>query len=275
MKLRTVFSIALLICPAALVAQLSVPKVGVARYADHTVRGINGLESNLLVDSQAMLSADAVSFSDRGGLLSIAGTIRLITNQGTIVGEFNSGESSPVLNIDGDLTSAIAWLPSSGLLVYWNGKAFAATQVIRADLPGAVTSVQAAGATAAKLLANDPHGNVFQVSVSLATGDVTSVNLLPGIKGRAFEQYGYIVFHDSNSLAIQAPNGAVRSLALTAQALTFERMSSEWVHIASPVTHQDWALHLTNKAVQLSILPAPSASTGDASQMRRAQEVER
>jgi hypothetical protein len=273
MKLRIVLSLALLICPAAVVAQLSVPKIGVARYVDHTVHGINGLEANLVVDSQILSSADAVSFSDAGGLVSAAGRIQLLTIQGAVVGEFNANESKPVLNIDGGLTTAIAWLPSRHLLVHWNGSSFSETQVVGADLPGEVTSVQAISPTLAKLLANDPTGNAFQASVSLETGNILSLVLLPGIKGPAFQQNGFIVSQGPNGLDIQAPNGSVRTLPLSASTLQFERMSSEWVHIASPTTHQDWALHLASKALQLSILPAPRMSMPGGSQLRHDQEV--
>ena len=273
MKLRIVFSIALLVCPAALVAQLSVPKVGVARYADHTVRGVNGLEANLLVNSQSLLNADAVSFSDAGGLISTPGRIQLLTTQGSVAGEFNSSEPSPVLNIDGALTTAIAWLPSRRSLVYWNGNAFLETEVNGAEIPGEVTSVQAVTPSLARLLANDARGNVFQASVSLQTGSVISLALLPGIQGPAFQQYGFILSQGSNGLEIQAPNGPVRTLPLNAPRITFERMSSEWVHISSPATHQDWALHLTSKALQLSILPMPETSLPGGSQLRHDQEV--
>lgn len=271
MKLRIVLSLVLLLLPAALVAQLSVPKVGMAHYADHTVRGINGLESNMLVDNQALYSADAVSFSDMGGLISIAGTIQLVTSQGTVAGEYKSNEASPVLNIDGDLTTAIAWLPSRSLLIYWNGKSFVETQANSADLPGEVTSVQLVSAALARLLLSDSQGGVFEASISLPTGNVISASLLPGIQGPAFQQHGFIVFPGPNGLEIQASNGAIRMLPLSAAALTFERMSSDWVHIASPPTHRDWALHLTDKALQLSILPAPSMAGG--SQLRHDQEM--
>ncbi len=273
MKLRIVFSIALLVCPAALVAQLSVPAVGVARYTDRTVHGINGLEANLLVDSQMLAGADAASFSDSGGLISSAGRIQLVTLQGIVVGHFNANEPSPVLNMDGGLTTAIAWLPSRHLLIHWNGQSFAETQVNGAELPGEITSVEALSSSLARLLGNDTGGNVFQVNVSLGTGTVVSQDLLPGIKGPAFQQYGFIVSQGSNGLEIQAPGGAVRTLPFSAPTVRFERMSSGWVHIASPATHQDWALHLTNNALQLSILPAPKVSLPGGSQLRHDQEA--
>lgn len=272
MKLRIVLSSVLLTCPSALLAQLSVPVVGVARYADHTVRGVNGLEANLLIDHESRSSADAVSFSDVGGLVSAAGAIQLLTLQGAVVGRFNSNESSPVVNIDGALTTAIAWLPTRGALVYWNGGSFAECQVAGA-VPGAVTSVQRSAAGIAALLSSDTNGNVFQTSVSLEGGNILSVNLLPGVKGPAFQHAGFIVSQNDDGLAIRSSDGSVRTLPLSAPNLGFERMSSEWVHIASPSTHQDWALHLTSKALQLSILPAAPALGG--SQMRQANGVQK
>jgi hypothetical protein len=272
MKLRIVLSSVLLMWPAALVAQLSVPVIGIARYADHTVRGVNGLEANLLIDHDSLSSADAVSFSDAGGLVSVAETIQLVTLQGVTVAQFRSNEASPVLNIDGALTTAIAWLPSRSALLYWNGASFAECQVAGA-IPGAVTSVQLSGAGAAALLSSDANGNVFQSSVSLQTGNILSVDMLASVKGPAFQHAGFIISESGDGLAIRASDGSVRTLPLSAPNLVFERMSSEWVHIASPSTHQDWALHLTSKALQLSILPAPTETGG--SQMRHANGVQK
>jgi hypothetical protein len=271
MKHWIVFSGALLLAPAALLAQLSVPTIGVARYADHTLRGISGLEANLLVDSQSISRADAVSFSDIGGLIASAGKIQLITLGGVVVGEFDSNESALVLNIDGALTTAIAWLPSHSAVVYWNGSSFQEARIY--DISGTVTSVQLAGTGLVALLTNDASGNVFQVSVSLASGNVVSMNQLAGMKGPAIEHSGFIVSEGPNELEIRASDGSIRTLPLSAPALTFERMSSEWLHVSSPTTHQDWALHLTSKALQLSILPAAPMAGG--SQMRHAQEVQR
>ncbi|MBV9759321.1 MAG: hypothetical protein JO340_02045 [Acidobacteriaceae bacterium] len=271
MKLRIVLSVSLLIVPAALVAQLSTPKIGMVRYADHMVRGVNGLESNMLLGDRALLDADTASFSDFGGLVSIAGRIQLLNSQATLVGEYQSNEPSPVLNMDGALSTAIAWLPSHSLLVYWNGAAFLEAQLPAAELPGQVTSLQLVGPTLARMLLTDADGGVSEASISLPTGRVLSSDALPGVVGPAFLQDGFIVFESPNGLAIQAPNGAVRTLPLRAGALSFERMSSEWVHIASRSTQQDWALHLSSKALQLSILPTPVAAGG--SQLRHDQEV--
>jgi hypothetical protein len=276
MKLRFVCSIALLAGLAvACYAEVSVPKLGLARYADRTVHPVYGLEANLLVDAELLSSADAISFSDKGGLVSIAGRIQLLTVDGAPVGQYDSREQSPVLNIDNDFTTAIAWLPSQGLIVHWNGQAFVATEIAPADLPGKVTSIQVTGTTSAKLLASDGGGNVFAVSVSLATGNIVSVDFLPGVKGPAFQQYSFVVSHDANGLHIQGPDGAVWTVPLAASDLTFERMCSDWLHLSSRSTGEDWALHLSPTLLHLSQLPPPRFEKRLVARPVRPQEVEK
>ena len=258
MKLRIVFSFVLALClVSGLLAEVNAPRLGMARYADRTVYTIYGLESNLLVNSQLLSSADAISFSDAGGLIAIGGRIQLITLQGAAVGEYDSAEPKPIVNIDGDLTTAIAWLPSLSRIVRWNGSSFAQTELVNPDLPGRVTSIRATSAGGAKLLANDSNGNVFLVSVSLETGRVVSINLLPGIKGPAFQHYSFVISHDANGLHITGADGTVRTLPLVAPDLMFERMSSDWLHVSSANTGQDWALHLNQSALHLSQMPGP------------------
>jgi hypothetical protein len=258
MKLRIVFSFAVVLCLACGArAEVNAPKLGFARYADRTVFKINGLESNLLVDSQLLSSADALSFSDAAGLVAVGGQIQLIAVDGALLGAYSSTESAPVLNIDGDLTTAVAWLPSHQELVRWNGQSFVPTRISNA-LPGKVTSVQLTGPSTARMLANDSSDHVFAVSVSLETGLVTSIDLLPGVQGPGFQQYSFVVSHDANGLHVSVPNGSVRTLPLSAPDLTIERMASDWLHLIS-TTGEDWVLHLNPTSLHLSQLPHPEA----------------
>jgi hypothetical protein len=258
MKLRIV-SLASLLCVATgALAQVNAPRLGFARYADGTVFKINGLESNVLVNTQLLSSADALSFSDSGGLVSIGGEIQLLALDGTFLAAYSANESAPVLNIDNALATAVAWLPAHEELVLWNGQAFVATRISNAQLPGVVTSVQLTSASTARMLATDSSNHVFAVSVSLSRGLVTSVDLLPGVQGPAFQQYAFVVSHDANGLHVLAPNGSVQTLPLLTPDLHIERMASDWLHLASS-TGDDWVLHLNATALHLSQLPQPDA----------------
>ena len=258
MKLRIVFSFALVLWLASgAIAQVNAPKLGFARYADGSVFKVYGLESNLLINTQLLSSAAALSFSDAGGLVATGGEIQLLALDGKQLGAYSSNESAPVVNIDGALTTAVAWLPSHRELVRWTGQSFVATQVAGAQLPGTVTSVQLTSASSARLLAADANNNVFAISIALPNGLVTSVDQVPGVQGPTFEQYGFMVSHDANGLHVSAPNGSVRTLPLSAPDLTIERMASDWLHLSSS-TGEDWVLHLNATALHLSQLPQPT-----------------
>ena len=99
--------------------------------------------------------ANSVSFSDSGGLVSRAGKIDLVDANAKVIASFASDEAAPVLNMDGALTTAIAWLPSSHSILYWNGKDFAHAE---ANLAGEVTGIQVTEPDKARLLIRQTNG---------------------------------------------------------------------------------------------------------------------
>jgi len=223
------------------------------------VRAIYGIEANFIVGKQMLPIADVVSFSDFGGLVAVNGRIQLVGVRGALVAEYNAHERKPLLNIDRDLTTAIAYLPSREALLRWNGKALILIQLTRGSFPGTVTSVEAIGAREAKLLTTTRDGNVSELTMSLDTGQLMSVKFLPGIQGPAFLYHGFVIFRGGHGFEVEAPNGNRRAIALPPKDLTIERMSSEWMHLTSSTTKQDWALQLNGSTLRLSELPAAPA----------------
>lgn len=253
------FSSVLSFCLAAcLHAQVNAPKVGIVRYSDHSVHAVFGVADDFVISPHVIASADAISFSDSGGLIANNGHIQLIGPSSTVIAEYDSGESAPVLNIDGALTTAIAWLPAQRALLRWNGKSFILTTLI-GELLGPVTSVRVENKTA-KLLQTETGGVVSEATVSLETGYLTSLDVLPGVVGPAFQQHSFVLFHDQRGLEIASGNATPRALPLTAPDLTFERMSSDWLHLASAATKQNWIVHLNSTTLELSELPAAPVS---------------
>ncbi len=246
----------------ALQAQLRVPRAGAVRYGDGTVRQINGLDANFAVGEQISAASDAISFSDSGGLVFKDGNIQLLSADGQVVSTYDSGEPSALLNVDGDLTTAIAWLPVRQALLHWTGKSFVFTEVHGIDSSGVVSSVRKASSNIAKLLITEAGGNVCEATVSLETGELISLDVVPGVRGPAFQQDAFTVFHDEQGLEIQSASGSMRTLPLSANDLTFERMSSDWVHVSSASTKRHWALHLNNQVLTLSELPALPTGPG-------------
>jgi hypothetical protein len=159
--------------------------------------------------------------------------------------------------MDGDASSAIAWLPRQSELLTWNGAQCTAIAVQYPALSGLVDSVRMVGGNAAELLVTESDGSVDRVTVSLPDGMVTDVSAIPGANGSAFEQQSFLLFHDSNGLEVQAPDGSIRTLPIAQSDLTFERIGTDWVHISSASAQRDWVLHLNATMLELSELPEP------------------
>jgi hypothetical protein len=250
------------LCCALLPAQVGAPNVGSARFAGR-VFAVHGIPANLLVAKAPWTSADAMSFSDAGGLLAQSGKITLVGPDGTPLADYVSSEPSPLLNMDGPLTSALAWLPSQHALLRWNGTAFVLREVSGSLSPGEVTSLRLVSPGRALLLMSHSDTAVSAVSVSLDTGEITNIDSLPAARGRVFVQYSFVLSQDKLGLSVESSNGAIRTLALAENPLpegdlTFERMSTDWLHVFSASTGKHWALYLSNDALRLSVLPIPA-----------------
>jgi hypothetical protein len=246
----------LLLLSLPLAGQLTAPKVGTVRYPDGSLHSVQGLANNMIVCDLPFDSADAASFSDQGGIVSQQGAIRLLNADFSVAFEFKTGEPAPVLNMEGDLTSALAWLPSQRTLLRWDGSKFAAFVIPQSDLDGQVTNLQAVNSKQARLLVTGGDGTVSAVTISTRNGSLVSSEALAGLQGYAFSQSFFFVYTENNELVVSNMNGYRRSIALPAPDLIIERMSSQWLHLQSRSLKQDWALHLTQAQFELSILPA-------------------
>jgi hypothetical protein len=246
----------LLLLSLPLTGQLTAPKVGTVRYPDGSLHSVQGLANNMIVCDLPFDGTDAASFSDQGGIVSQQGTIRLLNADLSVAFEFKTGEAAPVLNIEGDLTSALAWLPSQHTLMRWDGSKFAAFEIAQSDLAGQVTNLQAVNSKQARLLVIGGDGTVSALTFSTRNGSLISSEPLISVRGYAFSQSFFIVYSENNELVASSLNGYRRSVALPASDLIIERMSSQWLHLQSPSLKQDWALHLTQAQFELSILPA-------------------
>jgi hypothetical protein len=257
---------ALFACCGLLPAQVGAPNVGFARFAGR-VFAVHGIPANLLVAKTPWTSADALSFSDAGGLLAQNGTIVLIGPDGTSLADYAAAEAAPVLNIDGPLASAVAWLPSKHALLHWDGTAFILREVNDSLFAGEVTCLRLVSSGAALLLVTHADASVSAVTVSLGSGEVTSIDSLPSAHGRAFVQRSLFLSEDKAGLVIESTAGVRRTLALVQDPLpdgdlTIERMSTDWLHISSASTGKHWALYMNGNNLRLSVLPVPPALEG-------------
>lgn len=260
MKLQILIALTAPLClVATLYSEVSAPKLGFLRYTDGTVRPVYGVEANLVVGNKMFLAADAVSFSDAGGLIASNGHIHLIARNGAPLSDYDARDHNALLNIDGDLTTAIAYLPSRAMVLRWDGKSFVRTRLDTGNFGGTVTSVEASGPHAAKLLITTREQDVAEITASLETGQPISFRPLPGVRGPAFLNGGFVISRDEEGLEVETAKGIRRTIALPKAGLsndfTCERMSQEWFHLTSLNDRQEWVLHLTGTTFDLSELP--------------------
>jgi hypothetical protein len=208
----------------------------------------------MIVAELPLGAADCASFSDSGGVVSQNGTLRLLGPDFAVLAEYPIPEK-PLVSMDGDLTSALAWLPNAHILIHWNGTSFDPLGVADSDLEGTVTDVQSAGATRARLIVVHADKSVSGVTISLRSGNLVSSEPLPGVTGYAFGQAYFVVFSSQNELVVDNLRGYRRSIPLAANDMVAERMSNTWLHLYSPSLKQNWALHVTPAEVKLSMLP--------------------
>ena len=240
--------------------QLSAPRVGVVRYADGRVYLLYGLPGSYVIGPRVLDDADSVSFSERGGLVARKRSLVLLRSDFSLVGEFETGESNPLLGMDGDLTTAIAWLPSTKRLVHWDGQAFAAVSAPDLSQEGDISFVSKRDSKTATLLLHSSNGFASEASVSLETGQVTSVTAIGGAHGRLFRHGSFVLFPENHDLVITTPaNGNTKKFPLAADDLRVERVSSDCLHLRSLKTQQDWLLHFRGGDCDLAELPPPSA----------------
>ena len=249
---------ALLVCLSVfLQAEVNAPRVGYVRAADQTIRPLYGLPASFILGKPVLRSAVGAGFSNEGGLVALDGKIQLLGPDASLIAEYATPDSHPVLHIEDQPSTAIAWLPSSQTILRFDGSAFVATS-LSGPLPGTVSSIRLVGNNAELLFAN--AGTVTQVAVALDSGNIISQRLLPSVEAPAFQYGSFVIFKDAEGLEIEAADASRRTLPLPSRTISIESIAAGWVHIGSSDATQSWILHLTGTELELSELPAPPAA---------------
>ena len=230
-------------------SQVTAPRLGLVRYGDGGVYPIYGVAGNYVVGPRFLDSVDRLSFSQGGGLLVRQGALLLIDSNLQTVASFDTGGDTPTVAVGKDLGSAIAWLPARHLVVYSNGTALRSVAVADSTWNGQVIDLEKSSLDSASLLLlNSEMGAVEEARVSLTTGAVLSISSLAGAAARVFRQGDTLFCLNLEKLNVTSMGtGAIRSIPIHAQDLTFERVSSNAIHLHSPSSGRDWLLHTSGE----------------------------
>jgi hypothetical protein len=179
-----------------------------------------------------------------------------------VLGEYQSGEPRPILNIDSSLLSAVVWLPSKHMLLGWDGRAFTATTIEDSAFGGEVTFVRQAPGKTVELFVEQADNSVAKLTVSLSEGRLLNAETEPAAHGAVFVQRGWMLSQNGRGLMGELPNGNRQTMELSKEPLPgddlrIERMSNDWLHVSSQSTGTNWAVYLTATKLSVSLLPSP------------------
>jgi hypothetical protein len=194
---------------------IDTPRVGVVRSADGSIRPVLGVPGSFVVGESISTAAQSASFSDKAGIIAYQDHVAVMDADLNVLGE--RALSGPVIvGIIDAVSTAVAWLPETKTLLFWNGKDFSETRT--AGIPdGVIWSIQRHGDQAV-LMSVD-----LQITVNINTG-----NLI-----------------DCRAFAADELRLAAKAVGQNTNDLTLERMSSGFAHVLSRSDARSWVLPTT------------------------------
>lgn len=236
------------------------PRIGAVREPDGSVRVLFGLSSNFIVGEPLPAGpALACAFSDRAGLLLAKGRLQLISPDGSVEGSYATDETNPILDITDGPDTAVAWLPTAGRFVRWNGRAFVDSVFDASRLAGSIRAIRLLDSDDAELLVTSGE-TLARVRISMPDGVPVHTEILPEAGEPAFQTDSFLLFHDASGLELHGPDGLQRRLPVPQTDLVFEKAGKDWVHITSPSAGRQWMLHIDERNPALSELPGLPSS---------------
>jgi hypothetical protein len=266
--LFTLSAIALFGCLAA--AQIRAPRIGMVRQLDGKLRPVYGVTANLICgEAWDIQSVVAASFSDQAGVVLAGNRLLLQTLDGAILGAVHASEPNPLLGIESSPETAVAWLPSSGQLLTWNGQSFIEAKLDLASVPGKPAAIRKVGKNSVEFLLDMADGSVGRAVLSTSTGAVLQFTTLPGLSEPAFASSTSVVGQDHHQLIFQSNDGSRQTLPISGADLAFQKASSNWLVVTSKAAGRQWLLHIDKAGVNASELPqgldSPTAAHIEAS----------
>lgn len=244
------------------------PRAATIREPDGTLRPVWGLPANLVTgDALPVGRVQAAAFSGSAGIVLSHGAVRVLTLDGVELGAYITAEVKPVLSILGDPNTAVAWLPSEGKLIRWNGSGFVATAIEPAALPGPVIDVYLKSGKQIQFLLGSTSNSLTRAAGGLKEGPVVNESSIPNAGSNAIQMGLSLLFQDARGLEIESPNGAMKTLPMRESDLVYERAGMNCIHVMSMHGRQ-WLLHIDSAEPALSEIPqvfqSASVSIGDA-----------
>lgn len=212
------------------------PQIGFMLDATGALRPVSGLAGNFLLGAPIAKGVLSAAFSGLAGWMKTDSSLSVFDQQGHVITTSNAGSGPALFAFSSAGQPALAFLTTSSALLEWSAGKFVALPLDPAALAAeAVISIGAPDADHAALLVQRQNA-LWDIRVSIATGQVDSQSALPNITAPALILAGSgisgIISSDANGVVVYQWNGSqVHIPAHLPNTFAFEQMGDGWIEV--------------------------------------------
>lgn len=248
--------VALLAGPALAQTALSPPQVGFMQDGSGLLRPVDGIAGNFLVGDALAANVLSAAFSGSSGLVKTGSAVLAIDQDGRTTASLDAPDGPALFAFSPSGEPALAYVPAANLLIAWNHGAFEAMPIDLAALGGIVLSIAAPDTGHVGVVVQQDDG-LWDISVVLATGEVDSRTVLPGIAAPVLLlATGELVYRDADGIVIRKAGDAERHIkAQLPENFALQQLGDGWIQIRDLAGGLQFALRITDGREQLYQLP--------------------
>ncbi len=234
---------------------LTPPQIGFAQDSSGGIRPLLGISGNFWLGEAVARGARTAASSGCATMVKTRAEVQVYDALGHLQGQSfpASGDANFAFTNAG--VPALAWLPSSAVLLRWTGTYFESVRLL-AGPSGDVISLAAPSAETAAFLVSR-GGVLWRTDISLSNGGVTFDSVVPGAGAPALLWNDGTVIHAAvGAVVVRSPRGAERRIAIAGHPLSFSLLGEDWIRIVCESPGRAYALRLSTGG--LFLLPEVS-----------------
>ena len=251
--------ISLVAASAAVCAQTSLapPQAGFMQDGANSFRPVYGIAGNFLLGDPAASAIVSAAFSGSFGLSKTDSTLLVTDRTGQLIASQDAPQGPAFFAFSADGSPALAYFPSTNLLLHWNGGSF---QLVLFDWnafpANAVWAIALPDPFHAAAIVQRDDG-LWDVRILLATGEVNSQAALPGVTTPALLlSTADLVYTSATGFVIRRTDGAETHVdAQLPVNFSLQQMGDGWIQVRDLDGCPQLALRITPGRESLFVLP--------------------
>lgn len=242
---------------AAAWAQNSIapPQVGFMQDTSGTVRPVYGIAGNFLPGDAVAWGVVSSAFSSFFGMVKTGSALFAIDQQGQVIASLEAAGGPALFAFSRECS--YAYLPAAKSLLAWSAESFHSLPFDEAVLNGgSVLSIAAPDSDHVSMIVQR-DGEIREVRILLATGEIDSQRSFPGVAAPVLMlASGELLYADAQGIMIRKPDGSERRIAVQLpESFALAQMSDSWVELMDLAGGPNFALRITDNREQAYQLP--------------------